>query len=322
MRKNFLVSTLIIPITLLSACGGSSSESGEPINSRPMVYSASSYTNNETSDADLSGTWMYLEDSDVERLKIQSEVISYRTTGTTRSTISIVDNGDNTITLINCLQDVMNQQTISIGSGLISFDRGGYDIAGEVVNNRLIEARLFSTGDDTQVYSSVVTLVKIADELAFNNDGSLGSFDVTATNYYDDDYSGTLTDQPIHCFKQAHYKLVKTSDSAESSDTRSAIYFASFGYTQVPSSSLSGEDWLDSYFTELYVSDDATKDDANIQHWPDQYGSMMSYSQTGKLEINIVESTINSLSGSAKSTGYYEDDLYPQDIEIYFDIGL
>ena len=324
MKKAILTGSLIVSAALLSACGGGSSSSGDDADGGESgPYNASSYTNTETSAANLSGTWMYLENSDVERVYFSSPILSNRITGTTRSAISIIDNGNDTVTLVNCLQDVMNQQTVPVGSGLISFSRGAYDIAGEVINNRRIEAELLSTGDNTHVYSSAVTLVKIADELAFNNDGRLGSFDVSLKNYQNENNTGTLNDLPIHCFKQAHYEIEETDDDVVSSDIRSTVYFASFDENlQVPSGSTLGEDWMDSHFVELYVSDDPGKDDANIQFWPEHTSSLTSFGQTGNIEISILESTVTALSGSAKNTGYEQGDDYLQDIEIDFQIGL
>jgi hypothetical protein len=314
---------------LVSGCGGGSSSSsgdglstegvGDGDNTENSVYSVSSYSSAATSESNLSGTWMYLEDSDLESVLSRSPVSSTRITGQTRSLVSVVDNGDGTITLVNCLRDGVNQQTVSVVSDALSVDRGTFDFAGSVINKRLIEGELYSSNPDHEVKSSVVTLVKIADGRAYPGGGvSIGNFDLTLTNYDNNSFSGSLVEQPIHCFKQSHYDVTITDGGSVGTDTRSTVYIASIDESEVLAAT-ANERWLNAYFVEMYVSDDLSKNDANLQFSPPSSSNMSAYRQTGSISIEIEQSDVSLLSGTAENSAYNGDS---KDIGIEFEIAF
>lgn len=329
MTKKRRVLNLIFGIAFsMSGCGGSSgggnTGSSNDVNdkdgnTRNSVYSVSSYSSTATSESNLSGTWMYLEDSDLESVLSRSPVLSTRITGHTRSLVSVADNGDGTITLINCLRDGVNQQTVSVASGTLSVDRGTFDFAGSVINKRLIEGELYSSNPDYEVKSSAVTLLKIADGQAYPGGGvSIGNFDLALTNYDNDSFSGSLVEQPVHCFKQSHYDVTITDGGSVGTDTRSTIYIASIDESEVPAAT-ANERWLNAYFVEMYVSDDLSKNDANLQFSPPASSNMSAYSQTGSISIEIDQSDVSLLSGTAENSAYNGDN---KDIGIEFEIDF
>ena len=318
MNIRIVLSNLLV-LLLLSACGGSSSGSASiggsnPDGSDADIYSVSSYTNADTSDADLSGTWIYLEESDIEYISETSPLSSQRYAGNLRSVISIVDNGDSTITLV--MTSV--QKKLPVGAGLLSFDLGGLEFVGQVINNRLIEGEVVSYEDDFVVHSSAATLVKISDSLAFEGEGVVGHFNLDFVDYQDDSYSGQLNNQPVHTFSQMNFELTDTVEGESTTHSTSNIVLISISDLSV-SLSGEGEDWLDSYYVDLQNYDDSNTLNKGINFDPAYSSHMRNYSRQKWVDIEVIDSTPPLLSGSAASQTSSGNNA---DIEIHFEIRL
>ncbi|WP_286870545.1 hypothetical protein [Spongiibacter sp.] len=317
MNIRIVCSSLFV-LLLLSACGGSSGNASiggsNPDGSDADIYSVSSYSNTDTSDADLSGTWIYLEESDIEYISETSPLSSQRYAGKLRSIISVVDNGDKTVTLIT----ITVQQTVPVGSGLLSFDVGGADFVGQVINNRLIEGEVISYDDEVVVHSGTAVMMKIDDRFAFDNDGRVGSFDLELVDYNDDSYSGSLVHQPIHSFSQANYEMTRIDGDQRQTDSVNYVYFSSISELPLPAQQ-GGEVWLDAHYVEFYFNEDSGKRDKNIYFQPSSTSNMQYYSRYKSVEIELTENTALSLSGTGSAEAF---DINNEDINIQFHIGL
>ncbi len=317
MNIRIVCSSLFV-LLLLSACGGSSGNASiggsNPDGSNADIYSVSSYSNTDTSNADLSGTWIYLEESDIEYISETSPLSSQRYVGNLRSIISIVDNGDSTVTLV--MTSV--QKKLPVGAGLLSFDLGGLEFVGRVINNRLIEGEVVAYEDDIVVHSSVAALVKIADSLAIENEGVVGHFNLDFVDYQDDSYSGQLDNQPIHIFAQMNFELTDTVEGESNTYSTSDIFLMSISDLPV---SLSGEgdSWLDSFYIDLYNYDESSTLDKGITFAPANSSHMRNYTRQKWVDIEVVDSTPSLLSGSAASQTSSGNNA---DIEIHFEIRL
>lgn len=317
MDKRKVWRRLLAWVLLLSACGGSSGRNeavDRAVGEEAGRYTASSYTNTDTSDADLSGTWICLENIDIEYIREASSYRSLSYIGQRRSVLSIVDNGDNTITLVT----TWVQKDLPVTSGVLSFDLGGVDFAGQVINNRMIEGELVSYDDDIVVRDSAVTLVKISDDYAFENSGYIGHFDLNFIDYQDNSYSGSLVDKQIHSFSQAHYEITEKNGEEIQAKSIDHIFFMSI--SELPLSlSEEGEVWLDPHYVDIYTASDPSTPDNVIYFTPAYSSNMRDYTRYKWVETEVVENSSSVLLGSANSTTSPSDNAY---IDIHFEIRL
>lgn len=319
MFNRYVTGVFAVPLVIaLNGCGGGggggSDEFPQVGSSIPAMYRPASYENNTTSDLSLTGTWMLVARRDIT---IDSTFIKLRVDDNQRASVLINDNLDGTATVIDCLLDGVRQQTVSATGGVFNFSFSTtLSFQGSIVNNNLLEGSLVSFSPEVVVNFSDVSLVKINDLPSFPGSGfTLGEFSQTLTHNTVPALSGSLSNQPVHCFKQNDGDVTDTVSSVKS--PASEIYFASIDEPTVPVATTSLV-WLDAYFAELYFSS-ASSLDQTLQTQVPPASSMGTFSQTGDVLISIASEGVGGVAGDAANV-FDPGNLI--DIDIDFDINF
>ncbi len=190
---------LILTCLLINACGGSSSSSSG-------IYDIDSYSPETANDSNLTGTWLFVFQFDVEyRHSHYDENESRHYAQEARSIVHIIDEDDGfrMYSLADCcfgseFEIDVNYKTddeISIELNIGSF-------SGSISNNNFISGTLtdsFYASTETIVSSSKGGFVKLSQNT------SLPGVDTIPTSWGNMEYSGHESILPIHGFVEEHF---------------------------------------------------------------------------------------------------------------------